>query len=169
MKASIERAFPDSRGRFKRGPVHIITAELVAGLHLPGFKAKVATALDLKESWKGHPDLVYSVSQEAPEAWATVDQTDKLRRVQFRAKGAVARVGSAKEGKTGGRARRAGVECSLWRFEAARQLPELREGGSQNGRLHVQAEVGGSRGTVTGHCSAWGCDLWAAVLFPAKF
>ena len=35
-----------------------ITAELVAGSHPPGFKTKVVTALDIKGSWKEHPDLV---------------------------------------------------------------------------------------------------------------
>ena len=43
-----------------------------------------------------------SVSREAAEAWATVEQEDKLRCVQSRAKGAVARVGSAKEERIAG-------------------------------------------------------------------
>ena len=97
MNASIERVFRDSRGRFKSGPAHTITAELVAGLNPPEFKTKVATALDMKGSLKEHRDLVYSVAREAAEAWATVEQAGKLRRVQSRPKGAVARVGSAKE------------------------------------------------------------------------
>ena len=91
LNASIERVFRDSRGRFKSDPAHIITAELVAGLNPPEFKTKVATALDMKESWKEHPDLVYSVAREAAEAWAAVEHADKLRRVQSRPKGAVAR------------------------------------------------------------------------------
>ena len=45
---------------------------------------------------------MYSVAREAAEAWATVEQADKLRRVQSRPKGAVARVGSAEEEKTAG-------------------------------------------------------------------
>ena len=65
--------FRDSRGRFKSVPVRIITAKLMAGLHPPEFKTKVATALNMKESWKEHPDLVYSVVREAVEAWATVE------------------------------------------------------------------------------------------------
>ena len=99
LNASIERVFRNFRGRFKSGPACIITAELVAGLHPPEFKTKVATALDMKGSWREHPYLVYSVAREAAEAWATVEQADKLRRTQSRAKGAVARVGSAKEEK----------------------------------------------------------------------
>ena len=90
LNASIERVFRDSRGRFKSGPAHIITVELTAGLHPPEFKTKVATARDMKGSWKEHPDLVYSVAREAAEAWATVEHADKLRRVQSRRKGAVA-------------------------------------------------------------------------------
>ena len=99
LNASIERVFQDYRGRFKSGPAHTITAELVARLHSPEFKTKVATALDLKGSWKEYPDLVYSVAREAAEAWATIEQADKLRRVQSRPKGAIARMGSAKEEK----------------------------------------------------------------------
>ena len=45
-------------------------------------------------------DLVDSVARKAAEAWTTVEQADKLRRVQSRSKGAVARVGSDKEEKT---------------------------------------------------------------------
>ena len=59
----------------------------------------------------------------------TVEQADKLRRVKSREKGAVARVVSAKEENTAGVGRSGGIECSLWRFEAAWQLLELREGG----------------------------------------
>ena len=68
LNASIERVFRDSRGRFKSGPAHIITAEMAAGLNPPEFKTKVATALDMKRCWKEHPDLVYSVAREAAEA-----------------------------------------------------------------------------------------------------
>ena len=91
--------FRDSRGRFNSGPACIITAELVAGLNPSEFKSKVATALGMKGSWKEHPNLVYSVAREGAEAWATVEQADMLRRVQFCAKCAVARVGSDKEKK----------------------------------------------------------------------
>ena len=42
---------------------------------------------------------MYSVAREAAEAWATVEQADKLRCVQSCPKRAVARVGSAKEEK----------------------------------------------------------------------
>ena len=42
---------------------------------------------------------MYSVVREAAEAWTTVEQTEKLRRLQSRPKRAVARVGSAKEAK----------------------------------------------------------------------
>ena len=41
-----------------------------------------------------------SVAQEAAEAWPTVEQVDKLRRVQSRVEDDIARVGSTKEGKT---------------------------------------------------------------------
>ena len=87
----IERVFRDSCCRFESGPVHILTAKLVAGLSPPEFRTKVATALDMKGCWTEHPDLVYTVAREATEAWATG--------VQFRSKGAVVRVGSAKEEK----------------------------------------------------------------------
>ena len=89
--------FRNSRGRFKSDSAHIITAELVAGLNPPEFKTKVATALDMEGCWKELPDFVYSVAREAAEGWATFEQADKLRRVQPRPKGDVARVGSAKE------------------------------------------------------------------------
>ena len=94
--------FQDSRGRFESNPARIITAELVVGLHPVEFIAKVATALDMKGGWDEHPDLVYSIAREAAEAWASVAHADKLRRAQSRPKGAVARVGSAKEEKTAG-------------------------------------------------------------------
>ena len=71
----------------------------MAGLQTSEFQTKVATALDMKGSWKKHADLVYSVLRKAVEAWATVEQADKFRRVKSRAKGAVAQVGSAKEKK----------------------------------------------------------------------
>ena len=104
------------------------------GLHRPEFKAKVVTALDMKGSWKRHPNLVYSVAREAAEAWMTVEQTEQLRRVQSRPKGTLARVGSANEEKiTVDRTTRTGVESSIWRFEAVWQLLQLREGGSQDG------------------------------------
>ena len=45
---------------------------------------------------------MYSVAGEATETWATVEQADKRCHVQFRVTGDVARVGSAKEEKTGG-------------------------------------------------------------------
>ena len=90
LNASSERVFRDYRGRFKSGPAHIITAELVAGLNPPEFKTKVATALDMKGCWKRHPNLVYSVPRKAAQGWATVEQAYKLRRVQSRPKGAVA-------------------------------------------------------------------------------
>ena len=67
LSASIESVFRDSRGRFNSGPARIITAELVAGLHPPEFKTIFATALDMKGSWKEHPDLVYLVAREAAE------------------------------------------------------------------------------------------------------
>ena len=53
----------------------------------------------MKGSWKEHPNLMYSVAREGAEAWATVEQADMLRRVQFCVKCAVARVGSDKEKK----------------------------------------------------------------------
>ena len=65
--------------------------------------------------------------------------------------------------------RRTGVECSLCRFEASWQLLELREEESQDSRLHDQAEVGPPRRAAIGPFWAWWCDLWAAVLFSAKF
>ena len=61
LNASIERVFRHCRGRYKNGPAHIVTVKLVAGLHPPEFKTKVVTALDMKGSWKKHPDLVFSV------------------------------------------------------------------------------------------------------------
>ena len=97
LNVSIERVFRHFRDRFRSGPAHIITAELVAGLNLPELKTKVATALDMKGSWKEHPDLVYSVERETAEGWETVEQTIKLRHVQSRTKGIVARMGSAKD------------------------------------------------------------------------
>ena len=97
LNARIEHVFRESRGRFKNGPARIITAELVAGLHSPEFKIKVATALDIKGGWKEHPDLMYLVSREGVKVWAIVEQADKLRRVQSYANGTVARVSSAKE------------------------------------------------------------------------
>ena len=69
----------------------------MAGLNPPKLKIKVATAFDMKGYWREYPDLVYTVAREVAEVWATVKQADKLRRVQFRPKGSVARVGSAKE------------------------------------------------------------------------
>ena len=53
----------------------------------------------MKGSCKKHPNFVYSVAREAAEARATFKQDDKLLRIQSRAKGAVVRVGSAKEEK----------------------------------------------------------------------
>ena len=76
--------------------------KLVAGLYPPEFKTKVAISLDMKGSWTEHPDAMYSVAREGVEAWETVEQADKLRRVQSRAKGVVARVGSIKESKATG-------------------------------------------------------------------
>ena len=102
LNASIERVFRDSRSRFQSGPAHILTAELliVAGVQLPEIKTKIATAVDIKGSSKEHPDLLNSVAREAAEAWAIVEQANKLCRVQFRAKDAVARMGEAKKKKT---------------------------------------------------------------------
>ena len=97
LNASDERVFRDSCGRFKSSLAHIIMAELVAGSNPPEFKTKVATACDMKGCWKEHLDLVYSVAREAAEAWAIVEQANKLRRIQSRPKGTVARVGSPKE------------------------------------------------------------------------
>ena len=94
-----KRVFRYSRGRFKSGPAHIITVDLVAELSPREFRTEVATALDIKGCWKEHPGVVYSVAQEAAEAWATVEQAGKLRRVQSRLKCIVERVGSAKEEK----------------------------------------------------------------------
>ena len=59
LNASIERVFRYCHGRFKSDTAHIITVELVAGLHPPEFKTKVVSALDVRGSWKEHPDLVY--------------------------------------------------------------------------------------------------------------
>ena len=74
LNASIERVFQYSRCRFNSGSARIITAELVARLHPPGSKNKVATAIDMtKGGWKWHPDLVYSVLREAVETWETVE------------------------------------------------------------------------------------------------
>ena len=99
LNASVECVFRDFRSRFKSGPVHIITVELVAGLNPPEFKIKVSTVLDIKGGWKKDPDFVYSVVREAAEAWVTVEPADKLRRVQSHPKAAVERVGSDKEEK----------------------------------------------------------------------
>ena len=70
LNPSIERVFRDSRGSFNSGPARITTVKLVAGLHPPEFKTKVATALGMG-SWKEQPDLVYSVAREAVGAWET--------------------------------------------------------------------------------------------------
>ena len=61
LNVSIERMFRYSRGRFKSGLAHIITAELVVRLNPLEFKSEVATAPDMKGCWKEHLDLVYSV------------------------------------------------------------------------------------------------------------
>ena len=111
LNASIERVFRDFSRRFKSGPAHIIMVELVARLNPPKFETKVATALGMKVCWKEHPDLVYSVARKTAEAWATVEQADKLRRVQSRPKDAGTRVGSAKEEK-GAVVGRSGQESS---------------------------------------------------------
>ena len=63
---------------------------------------KVTTALDTKGSLKKRPDLVYSITREESEAWETVQQADKLCCVQYHAKSAVARAGSARDAKTAG-------------------------------------------------------------------
>ena len=121
---SIVCVFRDSCGRFlKKGSAHTNTTELVAGFNPPELKTKMATFLDMKRSWKKHPDLVYSVAREAVEAWTTVEQADKLRRVQSRPKVAVARVGSDKE-KQG-----AAVGRGVLHVKATWQHLELREGG----------------------------------------
>ena len=73
LNASIERVFQYSRSRFRSGPAHVITAELVAGLDPPEFETTVATALDMKKGWKENPDLVYLVARGAAEAWVTVE------------------------------------------------------------------------------------------------
>ena len=114
LNESIERVFRDSRGRFISGPARIVTAELMAGLHTPEVETKVAAVLDMKGSWKEHPDLVYSVARKAAEAWTTVEQADKLRYVHSRVKGTVARVGNAKGEGTAvvGRGRQGSSACS---------------------------------------------------------
>ena len=43
---------------------------------------------------------MYLVAREAAEAWATVEETDKLRRVQPRPKNAVAKVGRGRQGSS---------------------------------------------------------------------
>ena len=61
LNASIELVFRDSRRRFKSGPAHIITAELVAGLQSPEFQIKEAIALDMKGSMQQlDPETLYS-------------------------------------------------------------------------------------------------------------
>ena len=79
LNARIDRVFGESRGCFFDGLACIITVELMVGLHPPEFKAKVATALEMKGSWKEHPDLLYSVAREVAEAWETAEQADRLR------------------------------------------------------------------------------------------
>ena len=96
---------------------------------------------------------------QQPVTTQTGCATSEQCRVQSHANAAVAQVGSAKEERTA-RVGRGGQGSSVRSGdEAARQLLELREGGSQDGRLHVQAEVGGPRGTATSHCSVWWYDL----------
>ena len=99
VEASIERVFRDSHGRFESGSANTITVELVAGLHPPSVKTKVATTFDIKGCWKEHQVVVCSIAREAAEVWATAEQADKLRRVQSRPEGAVAQVISDKEEK----------------------------------------------------------------------
>ena len=151
--------FRDYRGRFESGPACAIAAELVAGLHPPEFKTKVATALDMKGSWKEHSDLVYSVAREAAGACATVEQADKLRRVQSRENGAVARVGSAKEENPVGVGR--GGKGSSARSDYSKPRGSCWNWGEEGHRMADCA--------TKGPCSAWRCNLRAAVLFPAKF
>ena len=96
---------------------------------------------------------------QQPVTTQTGCATSEQCRVQSHANAAVSQVGSAKEERTA-RVGRGGQGSSVRSGdEAARQLLELREGGSQDGRLHVQAEVGGPRGTATSHCSVWWYDL----------
>ena len=97
LNASTERVFRGFRGRFKRSPTCIITAELVVGLHRPEFKIKAATTLDMKRSWKEYPDIVYSVAREAAKTRATFEQVNRFCCIQSRAKGAVGRVDIAEE------------------------------------------------------------------------
>ena len=165
LNASIERVFRDSRGRFKSSLVHIITAELVAGLNPPKFQAKIATALDMKECCKEHPDLGYSVAREAAEAWATVEQADKLRRVQSRPKGAVARVGSAKE-ENGAVVGQGGQGSSARSGDSKPRgsCGKCGKGGHRMADSTIKRKVGTPRRTAPGHCSTrW--YLWTAVLF----
>ena len=141
---SNERVLRGSRGRLKSGPVHIITAELVARLNPPEFKTKVATALDMKRCWKERPDIVYSVAHETTEASAAVEQPDKLRYDQSRPKGAVSRVGRAKEekGAVVGRVGQGSSACSGDSQSRGSCCNWGQEGHMQDDRLHGQAEVG---------------------------
>ena len=156
LNINIERVFRHFRDRFRSGPAHIITGELVAELNLPEFKTKVATALDMKGSWKEDPDIVYSVAREAAEGWETVEQANKIRRAQSRTNGTVARVGSAKDRKravvgrggqwSGARSGDSKPRESCWNCRKER---------SQDGRLRDQVEVVSPRKTATSHCSPW--------------
>ena len=86
---------------------------------------------------------MYLVAREATEAWATVDQVDKLGRVQSRPKGAVARVGSAKDerGAVVGRGGQGSSACS---------------GDSEPRGSCWNC---GKEGHRMADCSTWRCDL----------
>ena len=73
MRALERKKWPDTYHRGGAG----------GGVTPPEFKTKVATALDIKRSWKEHPNIVHLVLRQAVDAWETVEQADKLRRVQI--------------------------------------------------------------------------------------
>ena len=143
----------------------------MAGLYPPEFETKVATVLDLQGCWKDHPDIVHLVAREAAEGGATVEQTDKLRRVQSRPKGAIARVGSAKEekgevigqGGQGSRTRSGDSKSrgSCWNCgKESHRMADCttkRKSGPPAEQQQATTQPGGAN------------DLWAALLFPAKF
>ena len=96
---------------------------------------------------------------------STVEQADKLRRVQSRPKGAVARVGSAKE-ENGAVVGQGGQGSSARSGDSKPRgsCGKCGKGGHRMADSTTKRKVGTPRRTAPGHCSTrW--YLWTAVLF----
>lgn len=71
--------FDDEREPYKKGPVSVVTEELVAGVKPSESEHKFVYMIDVSGDWKNDLDVGLDVLRHAADEWHTMEVADKAR------------------------------------------------------------------------------------------